>query len=93
MKVGLLNADGYVPGLNAVIYGILLKASESGIACIGIKNGWMGFIKNIKEPLHIANLDKLHKIGGTLISTSKYKTPIFMFSTVYSIILTVSFLK
>jgi len=72
MKVGLLIGNGYVPGLNAVIYGILLKASESGIMCIGIKNGWRGFIKNIKEPLDVANLDKLHKIGGSLISTSNY---------------------
>jgi 6-phosphofructokinase len=44
MKVGLLNGNGYVPGLNAVIYGILLKAPESGIICIGIKKGWRGLL-------------------------------------------------
>ncbi len=34
----------------------------------------MEFIKNIKEPLDVANLDKLHKIGGTIISKSNLQS-------------------
>ncbi len=71
-KVGILTGGGDAPGLNSVLYGILLKAFDSGIECIGIKKGWKGFMENIKEPLNIAELDDLHTIGGTLIYTSRY---------------------
>ena len=60
------------PGLNSVIYGILLKAFDTGIECIGINKGWKGFMGNITEPLNIAELDDLHTIGGTVIYTSRY---------------------
>jgi len=71
-KVGILTGGGDAPGLNSVIYGILLKAFDAGIECIGIKKGWKGFMDNIIEPLNIAELDDLHTIGGTLIYTSRY---------------------
>jgi 6-phosphofructokinase len=71
-KVGVLTGGGDAPGLNSVIYGILLKAFDAGIECIGINKGWKGFMENIKQPLNIAELDDLHTIGGTYIYTSRY---------------------
>ncbi len=71
-RIGILTGGGDAPGLNSVIYGILLKAFDAGIECIGIKKGWKGFMENINESLNIAELDDLHTIGGTLIYTSRY---------------------
>lgn len=61
----------YCPGLNSVLYGIMLKAYDSGIQCIGILKGWKGFIKNQTIPLNIAEHDDLHTVGGTILYTSR----------------------
>ena len=70
-KVGILTGGGDCPGLNSVIYGIMLKAFEAGVDCIGIQKGWKGFLDNITVPLDIAEHDDLHTIGGTILYTSR----------------------
>jgi len=70
-KVGILTGGGDAPGLNSVIYGIMLKAFESGIDCIGILKGWEGFMNNLTITLNIAEHDDLHTVGGTLLYTSR----------------------
>ena len=71
MKIGILTGGGDCPGLNAVIYGVLLKANESGHEVIGIEKGWKGFLENIKRPLKVRELENLHQDGGTLLYTSR----------------------
>ena len=71
LKVGILTSGGDCPGLNSVIYGILLKAFDAGVECVGILKGWKGFMENITIPLNIAEYDDLHTIGGTLLYTSR----------------------
>ena len=70
-RIGILTGGGDCPGLNSVIYGIMLKAYEVGIECVGILKGWKGFIENLTIPLKIAEHDDLHTIGGTLLFTSR----------------------
>jgi len=70
-KVGILTGGGDCPGLNSVIYGIILKAYDAGIECIGIQKGWKGFLENITVPLSIADHDDLHTVGGTILYTSR----------------------
>lgn len=70
-RVGILTGGGDCPGLNSVIYGIMLKAFEAKIKCVGIQKGWKGFLENITMPLDIADHDDLHTIGGTLLYTSR----------------------
>ncbi len=70
-KVGILTGGGDCPGLNSVIYGIMLKAYDADIECIGILKGWKGFIENLTIPLKIAEHDDLHSVGGTLLFTSR----------------------
>ncbi|MFW9949160.1 MAG: 6-phosphofructokinase [Candidatus Thorarchaeota archaeon] len=70
-KVGILTGGGDCPGLNSVIYGIMLKAFEAGVQCIGILKGWKGFIENKTIKLNIAEHDDLHTEGGTLLYTSR----------------------
>ena len=53
-KIGILTGGGDCPGLNSVIYGIMLKAFDAGVECIGIQKGWKGFLDNITVPLDIA---------------------------------------
>jgi 6-phosphofructokinase len=70
-KIGILTGGGDCPGLNSVIYGIMLKAFDAGVECIGILKGWKGFIENTTIPLRIAEHDDLHTEGGTLLYTSR----------------------
>ncbi|MFW9878291.1 MAG: 6-phosphofructokinase [Candidatus Thorarchaeota archaeon] len=70
-KIGILTGGGDCPGLNSVIYGIMLKAYDAGIDCIGILKGWKGFLENITMPLNIAEHDDLHTVGGTILYTSR----------------------
>ncbi|TFF95805.1 MAG: ATP-dependent 6-phosphofructokinase [Promethearchaeota archaeon] len=70
-RVGIMTGGGDCPGLNSVIYGIMLKAFDVGIECVGIIKGWKGVLENITIPLNIAEHDDLHTIGGTLLYTSR----------------------
>ena len=70
-KIGILTGGGDCPGLNSVLYGIMLKAYDAGVDCVGILKGWKGFIENLTIPLNIAEHDDLHTIGGTLLYTSR----------------------
>lgn len=70
-KVGILTGGGDCPGLNSVIYGIMLKAYEAGVDCVGILKGWKGFIENETVPLKISEHDDLHTVGGTILYTSR----------------------
>lgn len=70
-KVGILTGGGDCPGLNSVIYGIMLKAYDAGVECVGILKGWKGFVEGHTTPLDIAEHDDLHTIGGTILYTSR----------------------
>lgn len=71
MKIGILTGGGDCPGLNAVIYGVLLKANEAGHEVLGIEKGWKGFLENITRPLKVRELENLHQEGGTILFTSR----------------------
>lgn len=66
-----MTGGGDCPGLNSVIYGIMLKAFDANMECVGILKGWKGVLENITIPLNIAEHDDLHTIGGTLLYTSR----------------------
>ena len=70
-KIGILTGGGDCPGLNSVLYGIMLKAYDAGVECVGILKGWKGFIENLTIPLNIAEHDDLHTVGGTQLYTSR----------------------
>lgn len=70
-KIGILTGGGDCPGLNSVIYGILLKINDEGHEVIGIEKGWMGFMENRTKKIDIQELDDLHTVGGTYLFTSR----------------------
>jgi 6-phosphofructokinase len=69
--IGVLTGGGDCPGLNSVLYGVLLKAMDKKYTVIGIEKGWKGFLQNITRELDITKLDDLHTIGGTILYTSR----------------------
>lgn len=83
MRVGILTGGGDAPGLNAVIYGALLRAYEDkNIEMVGIKKGWKVFdvpiekltkdiINKYVEVLHVAQLDDLQIKGGTMLYSTR----------------------
>lgn len=85
LRVGILTGGGDCPGLNAVIYGALLRAAEETkqpIEVVGIIKGWKVFnypkaeltsevIEHYTQVLDIAELDDLHTKGGTMLYTSR----------------------
>ena len=72
MKIGVLTGGGDCPGLNSVLYGILLKINSKGHEVIGIEKGWKGVLENKTRNLsNVSELDDLHTIGGTLLYTSR----------------------
>jgi 6-phosphofructokinase 1 len=70
-KVGILTGGGDCPGLNSVLYAIMLKAFDAGVECVGIMKGWKGFMENFTMPLNVAEHDDLHIEGGTILYTSR----------------------
>lgn len=70
-RIGILTGGGDAPGLNSVIYGIMLKAFHANVKVVGILKGWEGFMDNKTTSLNIANHDDLHTVGGTLLYTSR----------------------
>lgn len=85
IRVGILTGGGDAPGLNAVIYGALLKANwktDIEVEVIGIKKGWKAFtytndnltpeiVNHYTELMNIGELDDLHTKGGTILYTSR----------------------
>lgn len=69
--IGVLTGGGDCPGLNSVLYGVLLKAMDVGLTVIGIEKGWKGFLENKTIELDVTKLDDLHTIGGTILYTSR----------------------
>lgn len=83
MRVGILTGGGDAPGLNAVIYGAVLRASErDDVEVVGIKKGWKLFdmpkenltedvVAKHTEVLDLKKLDYLQSEGGTMLYSTR----------------------
>ena len=81
MKIGTLTGGGDVPGLNACIKAITLRAAQEGHDVIGIRRGWGGLVEcNPDDPASVAanivDLDRgvvrtIDRTGGTILHTSR----------------------
>ncbi|HZP90309.1 MAG TPA: 6-phosphofructokinase [Actinomycetota bacterium] len=81
MRVGILTGGGDVPGLNACIKAVTMRASEEGHIVIGIRRGWAGILEcnpddpeSIKEntiPLNPSVVRTIDRTGGTFLHTSR----------------------
>lgn len=70
-RVGVLTGGGDCPGLNAVIRGVVRKASQSNVTVIGIRNGWKGLIDMDTVELGMESVSGILPKGGTILGTSR----------------------
>jgi 6-phosphofructokinase 1 len=70
-KIGILTGGGDCPGLNAVIRAVVRRAEAFEIEVLGIRNGWLGLIKEDVEPLTAASVIGILPKGGTILGTSR----------------------
>jgi 6-phosphofructokinase len=77
-RVGVLTGGGDCPGLNAVIRGVVRKASQNDVTVVGIKDGWKGLVQNISSEISPDSVGDILQKGGTILGTSRtnpYKKP------------------
>jgi 6-phosphofructokinase 1 len=81
MKIGILTGGGDVPGLNACIKAVTLRAEQDGHAVLGIRRGWGGLLQcNPDDPdsvrenvidLAPESVRTIDRTGGTILHTSR----------------------
>ena len=69
--IGILTGGGDCPGLNAVIRAVVRRADMLGYRVVGIKNGWLGLVKDMMEPLSLLSVSGILPRGGTILGTSR----------------------
>ena len=77
MKIGLLNAGGDCPGLNAVIRAVVRTSYyRYGYVVMGIEDGYEGLLTPMRvRPLAIEDVKGILNRGGTILGTSNRKNP------------------
>ena len=72
-KIGILTGGGDCPGLNPTIKGIVTRAADHGIKCVGLQNGWASLTKDEPNaiPLSVDDVRPIIKQGGTILHTSR----------------------
>ncbi|MFE6523138.1 6-phosphofructokinase [Streptomyces sp. NPDC057794] len=72
MKVGVLTGGGDCPGLNAVIRSAVRKGvQEYSFEFVGVRDGWLGLLKNDVVPLDISSVRGILPRGGTILGSSR----------------------
>ncbi len=69
--IGILTGGGDCPGLNAVIRAVVRRADMLGYNVLGIRNGWLGMLKELADPLTLRDVSGILPRGGTIIGTSR----------------------
>ena len=71
-RVGVLTGGGDCPGLNAVIRGLLYKATKKyGWEVQGLRYGWKGAVEGITIDINLENTEDIVREGGTVIKSSR----------------------
>ncbi|MGH9325340.1 MAG: 6-phosphofructokinase [Terriglobia bacterium] len=69
--IGILTGGGDCPGLNAVIRAVVRRAVMLDYQVLGIKNGWLGLVSGLVEPLTLMSVSGILPRGGTILGTSR----------------------
>ncbi|MFW2332828.1 6-phosphofructokinase [Ilumatobacter sp.] len=81
MRIGILTGGGDVPGLNAAIKAVVVRAAEQGHEVLGLRRGWAGLL--YADPNHPASLTgftqpmdtnwvrTIDRSGGTILHSSR----------------------
>ncbi|MFE7172371.1 6-phosphofructokinase [Streptomyces sp. NPDC057616] len=72
MKIGVLTGGGDCPGLNAVIRSVVRKGSqEYGFEFVGLRDGWLGALRDKVVPLDVDAVRGILPRGGTILGSSR----------------------
>ncbi len=81
MRIAVLTGGGDVPGLNAAIKAVVLRAAEHGHDVLGLRRGWAGLlnidpddptsIDEYTQPMDAAWVRTIDRTGGTILHTSR----------------------
>ena len=81
MRIGILTGGGDVPGLNAAIKAVVVRAAEQGHEVVGLRRGWAGLL--YADPTHPGSLAEftqpmdtnwvrtIDRSGGTILHSSR----------------------
>jgi phosphofructokinase-like protein len=70
-RVGVLTGGGDCPGLNAVIRAVARRSLDRGYEVIGVREGWLGLVDGLFEPLGPREISGLLPRGGTILRTTR----------------------
>ncbi|MGM0213137.1 ATP-dependent 6-phosphofructokinase [Enterococcus sp. AZ109] len=70
-RIGLLTSGGDAPGMNAVIYSVVLEAAKQGIEIVGYTNGYQGLIDNQSVSLLPKDVFPILNTGGTVLGSAR----------------------
>ncbi len=80
-RIGILTGGGDVPGLNAAIKSVVIRAQDYNIDVIGLRRGWWSVVgidpddpRTIDEltyPLNKRSVRTIDRTGGTILHTSR----------------------
>ena len=67
----MLTGGGDCPGLNAVIRAVARRSWARGHEVIGVREGWLGMVEQLFQPLGPDQISGILPRGGTIIGTSR----------------------
>jgi phosphofructokinase-like protein len=70
-RIGILTGGGDCPGLNAVIRAVARRSLDRGYEVAGIREGWLGLVEGLLQPLDYRAISGILPRGGTIIGTSR----------------------
>ena len=81
MRIGILTGGGDVPGLNAAIKAVVIRAAEHGHEVVGLRRGWAGLlhvnpddpasIDEFTQPMDTSWVRTIDRSGGTVLHSSR----------------------
>jgi phosphofructokinase-like protein len=71
VRIGVLTGGGDCPGLNAVIRAVARRSWSRGHDVIGVREGWLGMVDQLFEPLGPREVSGILPRGGTIIGTTR----------------------
>ncbi len=70
--MGVLTGGGDCPGLNAAIRAVVRKGvNRYGDTFVGFRNGWLGPLEGLSEPLTLDSVRGILPRGGTILRSSR----------------------
>jgi ATP-dependent phosphofructokinase / diphosphate-dependent phosphofructokinase len=70
-RTGILTGGGDSPGINAAIRSVVRFGYKHGVETIGFREGWLGPIEDLTEPLELKDVSGILQIGGTILGSSR----------------------